>query len=110
MADAVKFIQLVVEEEEEETEQDWPADKVDIMEELESERPMSVEFKNLSCGSATQPLADQYNSAKENQTRDGNRHGSNINRGVKDMFTNAPADSILELPEPFRTAVQNSLI
>ncbi|EEH48447.2 uncharacterized protein PADG_04526 [Paracoccidioides brasiliensis Pb18] len=69
MADAVKFIQLVEEEEEEEeeTEQDWPADKVDIMEELESERPMSVEFKNLSCGSATQPLADQYNSAKENQ-------------------------------------------
>ncbi|EEH21953.2 hypothetical protein PABG_04164 [Paracoccidioides brasiliensis Pb03] len=49
MADAVKFIQLVEEEEEEEeTEQDWPADKVDIMEELESERPMSVEFKNLS--------------------------------------------------------------
>ncbi|KGQ01387.1 hypothetical protein PAAG_11850 [Paracoccidioides lutzii Pb01] len=98
MADAVKIIQLV----EEDTERDWPADIVDIMEELENERPMGFEFKNLSwydlhraamisqrmdrsrqsredsfrsmpeggqliqvtSGSASQPIADQYNSAK----------------------------------------------
>lgn len=27
---------------------------------------------------------------------------------MKDMYTNAPASSISELPEPFKTAVQNS--
>lgn len=30
-----------------ETEQDWPEEIVDIMDELETERPMSVEFRNL---------------------------------------------------------------
>jgi hypothetical protein len=30
-----------------EVEQDWPEEIVDIMEELETERPMSIEFSNL---------------------------------------------------------------
>jgi hypothetical protein len=30
-----------------ETEQDWPEEIVDIIDELETERPMSIEFRNL---------------------------------------------------------------
>jgi gas vesicle protein len=37
----------IIKQVKEEKEQDWPEEIVDIMDELEMERPMSVEFKNL---------------------------------------------------------------
>lgn len=175
-----------------EKEQDWPEDIVDIMNELEMERPMSVEFRNLRAkisqrkdrrrrrvddsdgpapeieplplvqtgGLATrtqlpglQQMALPAPSLNRDQTQgrdhrqdfttDSGYNGTFVdeqrqqplvcesihhsslryeqqklavdslppskeNREMKDMYTNAPASSISKLPEPFRTAVQNS--
>jgi len=33
---------------------------------------------------------------------------NNLSTEMKDMYTNAPASNISKMPEPFRTAVQNS--
>ncbi|KAF2817573.1 uncharacterized protein BDZ99DRAFT_565297 [Mytilinidion resinicola] len=189
------LIKLVKEEEE----QDWPEDIVDIMDELEMERPMCDEFRNLrakisqrreqrrrrmddSDGPApeiqaslvqtgeltTQTPSIQYASGttqlpnlhqmalpapslNSDQTQDRNYRQTVItnsdgtfvheqrqqpplceshhsllryeqqrlaavdslppfgeNREMKDMYTNAPASDIVKMPEPFRTAVQNS--
>ncbi|KAH6692793.1 hypothetical protein BKA61DRAFT_684092 [Leptodontidium sp. MPI-SDFR-AT-0119] len=186
----------------EEKEQDWPEEIVDIMDELEAERPMSVEFRNLRAkisqrhgrrrrrlgeidGPAREivplppvqigelasqtPPSGQYNSGmpqlpslqqmaliapsfNRDQTHgwgsrqdlttdsgytfvDGQRHRpihcksvhypsrqyeqenpvaddslppSKENREMKDMYTNAPASNISKMPEPFRTAIENS--
>jgi hypothetical protein len=37
-------------------------------------------------------------------------HGpaNNLPTEMKDMYTNAPASNIIEMPEPFRTAIENS--
>ncbi|KAH7393707.1 hypothetical protein BKA64DRAFT_710036 [Cadophora sp. MPI-SDFR-AT-0126] len=184
-----------------EKEQNWPGEIVDIMNELEAERPMSIEFSNLrakislrqarrrrrlgeiggpareiaplppaEAGElATRTLSAQYPSGmtqlpslqqmaliapsfNRDQTQgwgsrqdlntdsgytfiDGQRHQpihcrsvhypsrqneqenpiaddslppSKEKREMKDMYTNAPASNISKMPEPFRTAIENS--
>ncbi|KAL5312937.1 hypothetical protein ACEPPN_019363 [Leptodophora sp. 'Broadleaf-Isolate-01'] len=176
----------IIKQVKDETEQDWPEEIVDIMDELETERPMSVEFRNLrakisqSQGRRRRRLDGSYGPApevaplppgqntpgmtqlpslqqmalippsfnhdqtqgwgyrqaadsgtfvdeqrqrpllcervhhpsqrygQENPVADNSQPPSKENREMKEMYTNAPASEISELPEPFRTAVENS--
>ncbi|KAL2372005.1 hypothetical protein RJ035_005775 [Blastomyces gilchristii] len=126
---------------EEEQEQDWPDDIVEIMDELEKERPMSDEFKYLRAeisqhtyqrrrrvGDTGRPAqvgrisSQPYGQGTARTNPQGIPHlpllnerenlgppdPSKENREMKHMYTNSPAEGISNLPEPFKTAVQNS--
>ncbi|KAG9245611.1 hypothetical protein BJ878DRAFT_418813, partial [Calycina marina] len=132
----------------EEKEQYWPEEIVDIMDELERERPMSIEFRILRAkifhpqakrrqklgkldGPALQisslppvqtgelatetlsgPSGIIHHSSRQdeqqNPTAVDSLSPSKENREMKDMYTNAPASNISKMPEPFRTAIENS--
>ncbi|KAF1996163.1 hypothetical protein P154DRAFT_623389 [Amniculicola lignicola CBS 123094] len=114
-----------------EVEQAWPEEIVNIMDELEKERPMSSEFDSLraavlrhkhQCRGAVNTSLAQLSSA-------GNQPGGlqailppsgtvqppknqlpqfREIREIEDIHTNAPASNISKIPEPFRSAIENT--
>ncbi|OJD26943.1 hypothetical protein ACJ73_01665 [Blastomyces percursus] len=114
-----------------EKEQDWPDEIVDIMNKLEAERPMTSEFKSLRAkisqrqrrrrarvDNACPPIPGGGSTAQghpiggaagatTSQSKP-TQSPSKERREVKYMYTHALASNISKLPEPFRTAVENS--
>ncbi|OJD09778.1 hypothetical protein AJ78_08934 [Emergomyces pasteurianus Ep9510] len=122
------LIKMLKKDVEKEVGVDWPREILNIMDTLEEERPMCGEFKVLrgqvydgphkisnfgpptTLSTGRDQLGAYYRTVYSSKRRKPEDPQSPFreNREVGFMFTNALAVDILQLAEPFRTALQNS--